>query len=838
MTNTSQEQPKIEKLQASSIQHDVFQNDIPRVDPETGIYTDPNGGEWMSAKPLARKLGFSNYNVILHAGILSIVGIGRQGYEATLYNTQEALELFKDRIGLTRVNEENGIYEDTEGKKWMSANRFSNDFNIPFNRIKSLIKDIPSLKGINRSIVDLYPLDALLDIFSDYMELPAVDKDTNIYTDSKDGTQWAPVKYFTDAYSLVHETVTNYFKRDNVPTKKGRERSGKKVDLFLITIGESSLEKLASLPQAGADGCYRDESGITWVPLAAFKSYCDIDVSTIKNLLTDSPTMMCRTSRKVPTVFYPLDAGIKKIEQYTSVPKIDREIDYYEDSHGEHWATIRYFRNKYGIGASTFQSYAGHVKALDGRKQGSGVTKLYNLEEAEQALQPFFLLMAVDKETGRVKDKHGIIWTTDNGFCASHGVSYMKVHSMLDGVPTCEGRGANGMKSALYRLDVLEEKFKDFLSLPVVDKKTGIYRDDSGKEWASLKSIAKINGVTSTKLEGYVSHIATIRGRDRTGGESLLYSVDEFSDILCGYTALPMTDTRTGIYTDNEGNQWMPLRPLADRLGIGEVLLKTFENITNIQGRDKLGRETTLLNIRDVESAVRVFQILPLVDRSGIYIDSDGIEWQQIDKAAVRFSFSRNTLERRNVEQCYGRTKRNFKIKLCRVADIETLLEERSSAKIIASQEQSVFPHAILGKKYQFNEISFTVLGIEPLFFTSSDEKAVANTRGQRQAIIPFQGGWARITKIRIGDEVVVGSLEILKRIVSQKNAPDGWRTIKGLIQECCDSEVAIKHHADYYRPSHPEWFEKYVAHNGRMCEHYSPQLCDLIRQAVKDKRS
>jgi len=303
------------------------------------------------------------------------------------------------------------------------------------------------------------------------------------------------------------------------------------------------------------------------------------------------------------------------VEQNTSILKAAKKFSmniptlcYYEDLNRVRWASIRYFRNKYGIGHTTFESYAGHVQAINGRKQGSGITKLYNIDEAEKALQLFFSLPSVDTTTGMVADTEGVLWTTEKGFCNVHKVSQVKFHSMLDGIPRKEGRAANGMKCTLYQLDALQDTFKDFLCLPSVDKKTGIYRDDLGGEWASLNSISDMIGVGLGKLRNSASRIASIHGRDRSGGESLLYSVQGLKITLKDYITLPKVNKTTGIYIDQQGKQWMPLDPLASHLGIGEWLLRSFKNISIVQGRDKHERETDLLSIADAENALRAWQ--------------------------------------------------------------------------------------------------------------------------------------------------------------------------------------------------------------------------------------
>ncbi len=656
--------------------------DLPRVDPVTGMYIDLEGTCWMPATPLGELFGFISRYKIQNLKLSSIVGIDRRGFKNTLYSVQEAREFFQGLIELPQVNRESGIYEDEHGKKYMSASRFNHDFGMTFHQINTQMKDVTPLKGVsNGREVILYPLDALLEAHSRYNSLSVVDKETNIYTDSKDGSMWAPLIYFTKKYSLFSDTVKNYFIRNNISSRHGREKSGKEVELYDIVCGEPVLQEIVTLPCANDDGYYRDSSETKWAPLSILRTLYDIDVSSIERLMGDVPMIRCRDRAKNQTTFYLVEQACKKIDAFVCKPHIDTATGIYDDGQGVQWAPIRYFRNKYGIGHSTFESYAGHVRTLDGRTQGArGAIKLYDIMDAEDALKHFFSLSLVDKTTGMVQDEHGVLWTTENGFCAAHQTSNGKFHTMLDGIPTREGRGANGMKCTLYQFEALNQKFEDFLSLPTVDKESGVYRDIAGMSWAGIVTIAKLKGVSASKIISLGVQVSSIRGRDKTGSEVRLYNIEELDSVLAHYSNLPHVNRITGVHTDSMGKKWMAHRPLALYLGIGETVLKSAGTISKMQGRDKIGKEVDLYNIEEAENVLRSFLQLPLVDEAGIFVDEAGVEWQQVEKAAIRFSISRQRIEGKNIEARIGRTKKNHKTKLYKVKDVEHSVMELNSA--------------------------------------------------------------------------------------------------------------------------------------------------------------
>ena len=175
----------------------------------------------------------------------------------------------------------------------------------------------------------------------------------------------------------------------------------------------------------------------------------------------------------------------------------------------------------------------------------------------------------------------------------------------------------------------------------------------------------------------------------------------------------------------------------------------------------------------------------------------------------------------------------------------EPVFQEDDSKWEVQKRETEllIVSHDILGKEYELDGVSFTVLGIQPVYYTDEDEQqdvqwnvaTITDINSQRVPIISFQGGMACITKIRIGDEVIVGYSDILKKIAPIEQAPEGWLTKNGLAQELKISYETINKIADKHRATHPNWFHVYMTATG-LQEHFSPELCDIIRNKIAEK--
>ncbi|MBI2327225.1 hypothetical protein HYU92_02795 [Candidatus Curtissbacteria bacterium] len=69
----------------------------------------------------------------------------------------------------------------------------------------------------------------------------------------------------------------------------------------------------------------------------------------------------------------------------------------------------------------------------------------------------------------------------------------------------------------------------------------------------------------------------------------------------------------------------------------------------------------------------------------------------------------------------------------------------------------------------------------------------------------------------------------IIEHVANFKNQPDGWITKEALAKEIKRSTLIVGNRADKFKENHPEWHQFYVDSNGRIREHYSPELKELI---------
>jgi SNF2 family DNA or RNA helicase/ubiquinone/menaquinone biosynthesis C-methylase UbiE len=80
--------------------------------------------------------------------------------------------------------------------------------------------------------------------------------------------------------------------------------------------------------------------------------------------------------------------------------------------------------------------------------------------------------------------------------------------------------------------------------------------------------------------------------------------------------------------------------------------------------------------------------------------------------------------------------------------------------------------------------------------------------------------------------------LEVLAHEVnSTKKAEDGWKSNSALARAARASQVTVQEIADRYRSTNPEWFQLLKGPNGRVYEHYHPELVATIQTHLLESR-
>ncbi len=141
-------------------------------------------------------------------------------------------------------------------------------------------------------------------------------------------------------------------------------------------------------------------------------------------------------------------------------------------------------------------------------------------------------------------------------------------------------------------------------------------------------------------------------------GEKIIVGSTVIAGALRNLEYLPQVDKETGVYVDDDDEEWMSLNSLSMRLKISPQYIKKF--ITDsfaILGRDRTGHIVRLINVSAIRSATEEFRSLRRVGADGVYRDSDGMEWMPITSLATRLKTTKETLknERNNLIPISGR---------------------------------------------------------------------------------------------------------------------------------------------------------------------------------------
>jgi hypothetical protein len=77
----------------------------------------------------------------------------------------------------------------------------------------------------------------------------------------------------------------------------------------------------------------------------------------------------------------------------------------------------------------------------------------------------------------------------------------------------------------------------------------------------------------------------------------------------------------------------------------------------------------------------------------------------------------------------------------------------------------------------------------------------------------------------------------IRKEIEKRKEAPEGWGTPNMLAYQLNVATVTIQKIANYYQEVNPEYFCDFTLKTGNVCLHYAPQLVEIIRRKVEERK-
>lgn len=503
---------------------------LPQIDKKMGVYTDKKGEVWSTAFYFRRKFGKLAYSVL--SEISSIEGVATNGAKVKLYPESIIGEKINQYLSLPQVDQKTGKFVDNSGEIWAPLNFFYKRFKISDSFARNLLENSSFMiaRGQRGRNITLYPETttlALLEGKLSYRSTSVTFKDDK-YLDP-DGEYWATLLHFSNELGIDYETLKR--KVENIETKIGLNRTGKKVVLYKESVVREQVRGYLALPIVDRQtGRLTDENGNTWVTLSYIDSQFKYSFSLSKRLLADIQPLRARDRVGRETNLYPEEEAMRRLQAFYDLPTVDKETGRYVDEEGQNWVSTEQLATELGINGTTGKRLGEDLPTIKGRDRMGKEADLVHETEARKKFGSLASLPIVDS-TGRFIDSNGKQWVVGRIIFKELGISISdKKRQSLD-LESVEGRGGNGHKATLYKEQDVRDKLAKFLALPQVDKETGRYMDEGGIGWVPFQYFRNQFGVSKGPIFRN-RELPFIQGRDRRGIEVKLYSEAEVRKVL------------------------------------------------------------------------------------------------------------------------------------------------------------------------------------------------------------------------------------------------------------------------------------------------------------------
>jgi len=659
-------------------ERDVFE--LPKVDKETGIYVDEQGGEWAQRKSLERLLGVAAATLQSRASeVVTIPGVGRTGDRTTLYSVSDARERLKSFLELPSTDPETGLYIDSDGVEWAPMKVLSQKFGVSDALISRKISDIPTLAGRYRGAGEtvLYPVERVLDRLRPLLELPSVDQITGIYTDSE-GTEWAQISTLTKLLGVSNSAVEP--RVADLSTMRARGKSGEEATLYSITDAREKLTELtARVSVDSVTGIYTDPEGKEWAGISTLEERYGVGSNAVRARLDGLPTLSGRKNG-IKTTLYPVAEMGRRLEIFSDLVEVDPVTGMHTDAEGNVWAHMGQVATLLGVDRSALYARLSDLEKKVGKNHTGVPTDFYRIDQARDRMQRFLSLVRPDPETGIYTDPEGREWASPGFFVQHLGLSEAVLNSRIPDIQTLQGREArSGREVRFLPIDEVKNRMKEYLALPMVNADTSIYTDSEGKEWAVANRIKDIVGVTMMVTKSRLKGSVSIPGRSAEGKEVKLYPVQDVREGARRLLELPVPDPKTKVYTDAEGTEWVSQKTLGALFDLHSTTVPTrLGDVRSIAGREG-GQETRLYPLGEAQKKLQIDENLVVVDKAtGIHTDAEGNEWATINALKKRFGVDYGSIQSRvgGLQTVLGRTKTRGGSVLYKVSDVQGRLRE------------------------------------------------------------------------------------------------------------------------------------------------------------------
>lgn len=209
----------------------------------------------------------------------------------------------------------------------------------------------------------------------------------------------------------------------------------------------------------------------------------------------------------------------------------------YKDANGKSWVHAFYLHENSGLGSTTLDRLLKSVPSfqiqkhqLDNLQPHGKANVLYDEDEAQKIIDEFMARPLVDTKTGRYVNEQGKSFVVASFFKAY--LSDGTISRCLSNIATIDGRDRLGREAILYEEDEVFRAIQEFISLPKVDHKTGIFTDDTGRRYFNANYLHHTWKIRTGDFSNILKDLTFIQGRDKLGKRVNLYRESEVIQAL------------------------------------------------------------------------------------------------------------------------------------------------------------------------------------------------------------------------------------------------------------------------------------------------------------------
>ena len=231
----------------------------------------------------------------------------------------------------------------------------------------------------------------------------------------------------------------------------------------------------------------------------------------------------------------------------------------------------------------------------------------------------------------------------------------------------------------------MEEKIRELIGHPQIEKSSNLYTDNRGEKWASANYIIKTMGLNPKKIQ---ERVRSLMGIAKNGVIISLFNISDVQEELNSRLSLPRVD-KESVYIENSGEELAPISFFEEHYGFSSTFLsRRLKSLSAKEGIGKRGKRTYLYKISDVLKELGQIPILPQVNKSNILVDSVGEEWATQRHAGNLLRVSGDVIRsiQGNVRTILGRGSQGQTRELLNIKDIRRELYELRSLPLLDKQ--------------------------------------------------------------------------------------------------------------------------------------------------------